>query len=413
VSSPFSLSRKEGWRRFVDTPARVRPQRLPPAQLAGLGAGARSDYDEARHDWHANFGTVATPQLRAVCDELDLIVSSNRQDSDRVRGAAVIDGLPGLGKTTIANLFARDYDRAVRRRHGTVTDEGHERIPVFRVGLTSNTTLRTLNRMICEFYGHPGTERGNAAQLGRYAVDCVLSCRTGIGVIDDIHFIDQHRRDGLAVSNHLKWLANELPVTFIYAGVGLSERRFFAEGLTGASAVMAQTARRWTRLDVPAFDIASPPGRQDWTGLLKAVERQLVLARARPGMLTDAADYLFARTSGHIGSFVTLVTRGCFKAIRTGAETLTTGLLDTVRLDEASEQARTRLAAALARSTSRRPSPQPTTPTSRSATRSGTPSTVTTPEPSPVAAGPVVAGPVVAERHGRVRQPEGASDIAS
>jgi hypothetical protein len=46
------------------------------------------------------------------------------------------------------------------------------------------------------------------------------------------------------VSNHLKWLANELPVTFIYAGVGLAERRLFAEGLTGDSAVMAQTARR-------------------------------------------------------------------------------------------------------------------------------------------------------------------------
>jgi hypothetical protein len=46
--------------------------------------------------------------------------------------------------------------------------------PVFRVGLTSKTTLRTLNRMICEFYGHPGTDRANAARLASYAVDCVL-----------------------------------------------------------------------------------------------------------------------------------------------------------------------------------------------------------------------------------------------
>jgi len=49
------------------------------------------EYDEARHDWHANFGILRTPQLAAACDELDLIVCSGRHDPDRVRGAAVID----------------------------------------------------------------------------------------------------------------------------------------------------------------------------------------------------------------------------------------------------------------------------------------------------------------------------------
>jgi hypothetical protein len=341
----YSLSRKEGWRRYVDTPPRDPPERLPHDQLSLLGAGAREDYDEARHDWHANFGTLRTPQLAAAHDELELIVSAGRQDPDRVRGAAVIDALPGLGKTTAANSFARGFDRAQIRRYGPVTAEGHERVPVFRVGLTSNTTL---NRMICEFYGHPGTSRASAAELASHALDCVLSCETRAGIIDDVHFIDPRRKDGLDVSNHLKWLANELPVTFIYAGVGLAGRRFFAEGLTGENAVLAQTARRWTRLEVPPFEITSDAGRQHWRGLLKAAERQLVLSRARPGMLTGLADYLFERTTGHIGSFVTLITRGCFRAIRTGEERLTAGLLDSVRIDEASEQARHQLAAAFA-----------------------------------------------------------------
>jgi hypothetical protein len=277
----------------------------------------------------------------AVRDELDLIVSSNRQDADRVRGAAVIDGQPGLGKTTIANLFGRDFDRAARRRHGTLTEDGDERIPVFRVGLTSNTTLRTLNRMICEFYGHPGAARGSAAQLASYALDCVLKCETRIGIIDDIHFIDQKSRDGLAVSNHLKWLANELPLTFIYAGVGLAERRFFEEGMSGPSVALAQTARRWTRLEIGPFR----PGK-DWLALVKAVEQHIVLARSRPGQLAGMTSYLFARTGGHIGSFMTLVTRGCYKAIKTGDEALSAELLDTIRIDEASEKARIRLAAA-------------------------------------------------------------------
>ena len=344
----YSLSRKEGWRRYVEAPARERPERLPPEQLKRLGGAAREDYDEARHDWHANFGILRTPQLAAVHDELELIVSAARQDPDRVRGAAVIDALPGLGKTTAANSFARAFDRAQTRRHGPVTSEGHERIPVFRVGLTSNTTLRTLNRMICEFYGHPGTSRASAAELASHALDCVLSCETRVGIIDDIHFIDPRRKDGLDVSNHLKWLANELSVTFIYAGVGLAGRGLFAEGLTGENAALAQTGRRWTRLELPPFEIVSEQGRQHWQGLLKATERQLVLARAAPGMLMHLADYLFERTSGHIGSFITLITRGCVKAIRTGEEKLTASLLDGVRIDEASEQARRQLAAAFA-----------------------------------------------------------------
>jgi hypothetical protein len=344
----YTLSRKEGWRRWADAVNRVRPESLTPRQLTGLSEDAKVDYDDLRHDWHANFGTIKTPQLAAIHDELDQIVATNRQDPDRVRGAAVIDALPGLGKTTIANTFARDYDRAQRRRHGERTDEGHERLPVFRVGLTSRTTLRTLNRMICEFYGHPGTDKASAAQLATFAVDCVLSCHTRIGIIDDLHFIDPNRRDGVDVSNHLKWLANELPITFVYAGVGLAERRLFAEGLTGDSAIMAQIARRWTRLELPPFHVGDTDGRRRWRSLLKATERQLVLAKAHPGMLTDLADYLFARTTGHIGSFITLITRGCYKAIRTGTEVLTETLLDTVRIDEASETARHQLQSALA-----------------------------------------------------------------
>jgi hypothetical protein len=348
----YTLSRKEGWRRWTDTPARTRPEPLTPRQLGRLGEDAKFDYDDARHDWHANFGTIKTPQLAAIHDELDQIVATNRQDPDRVRGAAVIDALPGLGKTTIANTFARDFDRAQRRRHGERTDEGHEQLPVFRVGLTSRTTLRTLNRMICEFYGHPGTNRASSAQLASYAVDCVLSCHTRIGIIDDLHFVDLNRRDGVDVSNHLKWLANELPVTFVYAGVGLAERRLFAEGLTGDSAVMAQIARRWTRLELPPFHVSNSAGRRHWRSLLKATERELVLAKSGPGMLTELDDYLFARTTGHIGSFITLITRGCYKAIRTGVEALSESLLNTIRIDEASEAARHDLAAGR---TARRP----------------------------------------------------------
>src|SRR5260370_6737086 len=102
----YSLSRKEGWRRYVDAPARQRPEPLTAAQLKRLGGAAREEYDEARHDWHANFGILRTPQLAAVHDELELIVAAGRCDPDRVRGAAAIHPLPRAGKATPVDSFS-------------------------------------------------------------------------------------------------------------------------------------------------------------------------------------------------------------------------------------------------------------------------------------------------------------------
>ncbi|MFB6724363.1 hypothetical protein ACFCV3_29560 [Kribbella sp. NPDC056345] len=68
----------------------------------------------------------------------------------------------------------------------------------------------------------------------------------------------------------------------------------------------------------------------------------------RRSMLSeDLSDYLFARSSGHFASLMSLIGRGCYRAIKTGTETLTVDLLDAVRIDQAAETARKHLAAAI------------------------------------------------------------------
>ncbi|MEU6404171.1 hypothetical protein [Streptomyces sp. NPDC046985] len=82
--------------------------------------------------------------------------------------------------------------------------------------------------------------------------------------------------------------------------------------------------------------------------MLLALEQRIVLVDKHPGMLADdLSDYLFARSTGHIGSLMTLINRGCQRAVRTGAERLDQELMDQVRNDEASEAARLELQAAL------------------------------------------------------------------
>ena len=335
----FQLASKTGWDAFVNAAPRSDLEVLTRAEMARLDQDSLEDYNEARMVWNANLPTVKTHQLAAAFAVFDQVMASNRRDADRLRGSVVLDAAPGLGKTTIATRYARDFHRRIMRRNPARTASGHQRLPVAFVPLSAGMTLKGLNQKILAFYGHPAANRASSSRLGALAVDCVGSCETQLVVIDDLHFIDFRHRNGQEVSNHLKGLANEMPVTFIYVGVRLKEKQFFDEGILGPDAVYAQTSRRATRCEVAPFDIGTTPGAQAWTHLLRAMEAHIKLADASPDMLTEHAKVLHRRTQGHIASLTNLIDRACYLAIATGAETLTAELLTASTVDNAAHTA--------------------------------------------------------------------------
>ncbi|MFD6312012.1 ATP-binding protein [Streptomyces nigra] len=346
----LALSRKEDFKTFAQAPRRSRPELLTRAQKEALSDDARAEYDQDLRHWHANLGPIRTPQLAELHEDLWDIVDSNLQDGDRVKGAVAVDAFPGLGKTTSVLAFAGEYHRREIAEKGELTAAGHERWPVCRVGLTGNTGMKDLNRAILEFFGHPGRSRGTTAQFGKRALDCVLSCETRLLILDDLHFLKWRQSSGVEVSNHLKWIANEFPVTLLMVGVGLADKGLFSEGEAGGEAALAQTGRRTTRLGMRPFAIDTETGRREWRKMLLALEQRVVLADKYTGMLADdLSDYLFARSTGHIGSLMTLIARGCQRAVRTGEERLSRESLDRVKNDEAAEQARRELEAAMER----------------------------------------------------------------
>lgn len=340
----LTLARKEGWQRFVNTAARIPPEFLTRKELEELSEEAYDGYNRQRREWHANLGPIKTPQLAALHEDLWDIVDSNAQDGDKAKGAVAIDAFPGLGKTTSVLDFAKKFHRREIKEHGTETSGGHERWPVCRVGLTGNTGMVQFNRAMLAFFAHPGISRGNAAHFAHRALDCVLTCETKLLIVDDLHFLRWRNTVGVEISNHFKYIANEFPVTLVFVGVGLAARGLFSEGDSYEDAVIAQTGRRTTKLDMRPFVIDTDEGRRAWRQLLLALEKRIVLADKHPGMLADdLSDYLFARSTGHIGSLMTLINRGCQRAVRTGAEVLSRELMDLVKNDEASERARQEL----------------------------------------------------------------------
>ena len=344
----LTLARKEGWAAFVNAVPRQRPEALTRSAIRALGDAAANDYNLRRREWHANLGPLKTPQLAALHEDLWDILDSNLQDGDKAKGAVAIDSAAGLGKTTAALAFGKDFHLREVAERGPRTAEGDERWPVCRVGLTGNTTMKDFNLAMLEFFAHPGVTRGTAAQYIRRALDCVLLCDVRLLIVDDMHFLRWRLSSGVEISNHLKYLANEFPVTLLLIGVGLEAGGLLSEGRSYSDAVLAQTGRRTTVLDMRPFLVSTEEGRREWRQLLLAIEERLVLADTTPGMLAEhLSDYLYTRSTGHIGSLMTLINRGCQRAVRTGTERLTASLLDNVKNDAAAEKARQELDAAV------------------------------------------------------------------
>jgi hypothetical protein len=341
-----AMSRKEGWFAFVNRSEVTQPDKLARSAHRNLSDQGRAEYATSRLKYLSRL-TITTPQLLRVHEAIDDMMRSDLQEFDRVHGAPVVDAEPGVGKTTAVNMFGRKCHRQIIAEEGTMVGHDAERIPVVRIGLTGNTTPKSLVLQILEFYGHPN-KSGTALQVTSCALDCVLRCDTRLIIIDDIHFLNLNRRDGREVSNTLKSLANDFPSTFIFLGVGVESRGLFDEGLGKSEQATAQLGRRWTRLEMPAFQIFNDQQRRDWRVTLKEIERAIVLLDAHPGMIADdLSDYFFARTSGYIGSMMELARMGTLKAIKSGAERITKDLLDTVQIARAAEKRRYELEAAM------------------------------------------------------------------
>ncbi len=343
----YTLTRLPGFLHLVEAPPRAQPPHLSAKELDALPATDRLRHNDSRAVWHANLGPIRTPQLLDLHEHLAEIVEANRQDGDKNKPAALVDAYPGLGKTTAVLDYAKGYHQQQITLRGDMTENEHRRVPVIYIALTGNTHIKGLNQAICRFYGLPTT--GNADTLAFRAVNAVLSLGTQVFVIDDIHFLDMRRRDAQAMANHLKYLSNAFPVTIIYIGVGVAARGLLREGMTTSEALFAQFGRRTTPLSLAPFLVETDQDRAQWRRLLLTIEQKLVLANKTPGMLADElSDYLYTRSTGHFASLMTLISRGCLRAIRSGQEQVSVELMDKVSNDAAAEDARKELAAAIA-----------------------------------------------------------------
>ena len=151
-----------------------------------------------------------------------------------------------------------------------------------------------------------------------------------------MHNLNLATRAGAEVSDQLKYFAERLPATFVYAGIDVEAQGLFA-GARGR-----QIAGRFTVIAPRPFAYGTGEQRDALAGLIATLESLLRLHRHQPGHAwSRLAEYLYRRTGGMIGSLSQLIRGAAILAIEDGTEQITKELLDRVPVDYAAQRADT------------------------------------------------------------------------
>ncbi len=334
-----SLTTKEEWFEFVQAQPPKMPNIPSEHELASFSAEQTAAFDEERIEYHTAFPPIAVPSMKRIHAEMMPLIKSNVTRQPGARRGGIIDGPGGVGKTTNLTLLGKKYEQYMRSRYPNPrTQAGEEFIPVVNVTLPAATTIKGLNLALARFYGAVVSDRATKDQLGYVVMEHARRCATSLILIDDFHFLNMREKESRRVNDHLKYLANSISATFVYAGIECENSGLLDEGRSEREVRYSQTRRRFGLYRVDPFSIETTASEREWVSFLKTVESKLVLTKAFDGMLYDKlADYLYDRSGGYIGSLTELVRQGANLAIRNGEERLTRQLLDNVSLDYAAE----------------------------------------------------------------------------
>jgi hypothetical protein len=209
-----------------------------------------------------------------------------------------------------------------RQRHPHAA--GH--IPVVYLTVPPAATPKMIAFEFARFFGLPLTRRSNITDVLEAVCGVSLDAATTLICVDEIHNLNLGTRHGAEASDTLKYFAERIPATFVYAGIDV-ERAGLLNGPRGE-----QIAGRFSMIRTGAFGCGD-----QWKALIATLEDSLRLHAHRPGTLVGLAGYLHDRSNGMIGSLLRLIRLAAIGAVLDGSEAITRTSLDATGLDIASE----------------------------------------------------------------------------
>ncbi|MFB9992526.1 TniB family NTP-binding protein [Deinococcus oregonensis] len=359
--SPLTFDTWQEWREFVALPAPIKPVKPKKIEMDELARDPEKlrAFNRQRIDYHNSFGPIFTPDMEYVHSIFLPIIRANVVGPPGARLGGVIDGDGTIGKTTIVASLGRTYEIEMKREYpDEYTRKGDIFLPVAYVTLRGATTVKGFSTQLARYFSTPYRKGADADEITDLVVENAKRCATSLILVDDIHYLKNRTKTGQDVNNHLKYLINRIPATFIFCGIGVKDNEFFSEGFSKAMSRKSQTRRRFVHVPLYTFkqDTQSPeptesqtlklqPQTQStkpggWDDLLQLFEKNLILGKRTEGMLIKHRDYIYRRTGGYMGALTRLIRTSANLAITdpAGGETITKQLMNKVMLDVGAEE---------------------------------------------------------------------------
>ena len=344
-----------GWQQWRTARGAFQPApRLDRPAWRALPPRRRMLYDLHRAATHANLPLQQTPMSQAVTRVLRGRIESNAlKHKPSTRAGVMITGGGYQGKTETACEVAADFEDAWLELHRHLNPSAMAgtrdlHAPVAYVQTPVTAKPKSTCKAILGFYG-ADTRNMDLPDLVRQVAASIRDHGTKALLLDDITRLRMHRADDQDVLDLIRAFMS-MHVTLVLIGVDIPGSGLLREGRhdprTGQWAFppsrhagvhqleATQTERRFNLVELDRFRYDTPAQITAWTRHLAAVEQQLRLMDAGPGMLTGGTmpEYLYRRTNGVVGLLERLIEDGCREAVDTGTERLDQALLDSVAL---------------------------------------------------------------------------------
>jgi hypothetical protein len=353
-----------GWTRWRTTRhAFVSAPRLTTGEYGALSPRKRTLYDLHRAASHANLAFQETPMGAAVSRVMWSRLQNNAlKHHPNTRAGLMISGGGYQGKTETACEVAAAFEDQWLDLHHQVNPHALSGTrDLWATVAYAQTPVTATPKSVCEaildFYGAPHAKL-TLAQLVATVRSSLYEHCTKVLILDDVSRLRMHReadRDALDLLRSLM----SMHVTLVLIGVGIPQSGLLREGIRSDgrwtspentvgyhNEAATQTQRRFDLVELGPFRYDTAPEIAAWVTHLSGIEEQLRLLHATPGMLTDGTmpEYLFRRTGGVVGLLERLIEDGCAQAIDTGAERISTDLLDDLDINLGNVPGRDRVA---------------------------------------------------------------------
>jgi hypothetical protein len=264
------------------------------------------DHDQERLAYHAQLPLLLTPFLQDALRLGQRLVVMNQA---RVCGhhGLLITGPPGSGKTTALQELGRRFGQADRSRH----PDHFLRVPAVYLRIQPSDSTRTVFLKLAELLPIPRLpKKTSTASVSESVRNALLSSGTSVVLVDDAFTArpSSPRRTGPV--DQLRSLAEEVPATFVYAGVE-------EQGNSPSSAFITSQGR------LTHLRAAPVPFGTGWVRMVETLDQALHLRHHQPGSLVRLAQELHAITDGWPGALAHLVRSAAIEAILTGNEEIT------------------------------------------------------------------------------------------